>query len=445
MNRTGVLMNRRTAVGFIGALGLLAFAHTSYAAHNCSTTCSQTACSTDCNETDLRDAVSIINTCGGNRTLTFNAGYGCTVNMAQTSTTAACTGDPEANAVCLTGSNIVIDGQDLVLFNYSGTGRCASDPAPSPQPALFTLKGSGNTVKNFTMKYFPEGIHIRTGNNHHVEGVTNQFICEDALTLDSTAGTGQVIAGNAFTGNTTPETGRNCYRNDGVTPGPCGTDKAIQINNCGSCTSTIDANLIDTIGQPVNISGGTHTITNNTTTGAPTTCSQGNCDDVCQAYTVQGGRGNFDSNTIQLCKFGIRVVDAGAALVTGNTMKDNYVAAFQLKGIGAGKLKGSGNKMKNNGFFTASDTQRGALVDKDNASGHIDFGGGDFAGSAVLDGTTSAGGNIFCEGSLNDVHNGGNGSIGARNNCFDSMPPTVVGSNVNTTGATTCSMSDCGF
>jgi hypothetical protein len=101
--------------------------------------------------------------------------------------------------------------------------------------------------------------------------------------------------------------------------------------------------------------------------------------------------------------------------------------------------------MKNNGFFTGSDPQRGALVDKDNASGRIDFGGGDFAGSAVLDGANSAGGNIFCDGILNGVHNGGNGSIGARSNCFDSLPPTVVGSNVNTSGASTCSVADCGF
>ncbi len=326
-------MYRPQRLGVVVLAVAISAAPAAFAAHNCSTTCSQTACSTDCNETDLRSAVSIINTCGGNRTLAFNAGYGCTINMAQTSTTAACTGDPEANAVCLTGSNIVVDGQDLVLFNYSGTGRCASDPAAAPQPALFTLKGSGNTVKNFTMKYFPEGIHIRAGNDHRVEGVTNGFICEEALTIDSTAGTGHVVTANAFTGNTTAEAGRTCYKNDGVTAGLCGTDKAIQINNCGSCTSTIDNNLIDTIGQPVNISGGTHTVSDNTTTGAPTTCSQGNCDDVCQAYSVQGGRANFSNNTIQLCKFGIRVVDAGSALVTGNTMKDNYVAASRQRRV----------------------------------------------------------------------------------------------------------------
>lgn len=411
--------------------------------HDCSTTCTQTSCKTDCNEADLRSAVSIINTCGGNRTLQFNAGYGCTISMAQTSATAACVGDPEANAVCLTGSNIVIDGQNLVTFDYSGTGLCASDPQPGPQPALFTLKGNSNTVKNFTMKYFPEGIHLRTGSSHRVEGVMNHFICEDAVTIDSTAGTNHVITGNNLKGETAPEAGRQCYNNVG-SPANCGLDKAIQINNCGSCTSTISSNTIDTMGQPVNMSGGTHTITGNLSTGAPTNCGTGNCDDFCQGYVVQGGMGIFTNNTFQLCKFPIRVVNAGMVEANNNTLKDNYVAAFRVSGTGLGKLKGAGNRCKNNGFFTQSDVQRGCLVDRDNASARIDFGGGDFSGAAVIGGL-SAGGNIFCQASLNDIYNSIGGSIGARNNCFDSLPPVVVGGNVNTSGATVCSAAQCNF
>ena len=248
-----------------------------------------------------------------------------------------------------------------------------------------------------------------------------------------------------MTGNTTPEAGRNCYKNDGVTPGPCGTDKAIQINNCGSCTSTIDNNLIDTIGQPINLSGGTHTISNNTTTGAPTNCPQGNCEEACQAYTVQGsGRGNFDHNTIQLCKFGIRVVDGGSALVTGNTMKDNYVSAFQVKGVGA-EAQGLREPDEEQRVLHQSDPQRGALVDKDNASGRIDFGGGDFAGSAVLDGTNSAGGNIFCRGQPERRPQRRQRQHRGADQLLRFPPPVVVGGNVNTSGASTCSVADCGF
>ena len=58
-------MNRRTVFVFVAAVSVMAVANSALAAHNCLAKCSQTACSTDCNETDLRSAVSIINACGG--------------------------------------------------------------------------------------------------------------------------------------------------------------------------------------------------------------------------------------------------------------------------------------------------------------------------------------------------------------------------------------------
>jgi hypothetical protein len=439
-------------IGITVALLIPAAAH---AAHNCSATCSQTSCSTDCNETDLRNAVAIINTCGGTRTLTFNAGGGCTITMAQTSNTAACVGDPEAKAVCLTGSNIIIDGQNAVTFDYSGAGKCASDPAPAPQPALFTLKGSSNTVKNFTMKYFPEGIHLRSGANHTVDNITNQFICEEAITLDSTAGTGQQIKYSTLIGNTTAEPGRACYQNNGVTTGPCGVDKAIQINGGDS---TIDANQIDTIGQPVHIVKGTHTIQNNATTGSVID------QNVCQAYSVSVSNGNtgtvtFDNNVIDYCKWAIRVGDTSCSsqgtvsvTATNNTLRNNYLAAFQVANSASApstQLKGQGNKMKNNGHYAASDCQRGDVVVKCNANAVIDFGGGTLS---------STGGNKFCaQGALRDLWNstggscpnptGGATNFKAESNCFDPTPslkydPT---GSIDSTPESSCSVPDCNF
>ena len=422
------------------------------AAHNCS--CSVSTCSTDCNETDLRNAVSTVNACGGNRTITFNSGYGgCTIMMSQTSSTAACAGDgTNEKSVCLTGSNTVIDGMNGVLIKYAGAGKCASDPPSppdptnNPQPALFKLQGSTNTVKNLTMQYFPEGIYIATGSNHTVEGIKNHVICEDAVTVLNGAGTGHQIVGNNFKGNTTaPDAMRPCYRNDNTTTAPCGTDKAIQINGGGS---TIDGNIIDTIGQPVNVTRGTHIVSNNTTIGAPSNCGFPNCDDVCQAYTVDkvgaapSAHATFTGNAITNCKFGIRSVGNSSAEVNDNTICNSYVSAFQVKIDGAEVaplMKGAGNKIKNAGFDNTSSDPRGGLVDKDAASGRVDFGGGDFSGTAVIGGTLSAGGNVFCQTSLTDINNTGAGSIGARTNCFDSLPPVVVGGSIITTGATTCS------
>jgi hypothetical protein len=436
---------------------LLCAAQAALASHNCSTTCSQTACSTDCNETDLRNAMSIINTCGGNRTLTFNAGAGCTINMAQTSTTAACTGDPEANAVCITGNNTIVDGQNLVTFVYSGTGKCAADQAANPQPALFTLKGSsgGNTVKNFTMKYFPEGIHLRSGSNHTVDHVTDRFICEDAVTVDSAAGTGHQIKNSIFVGNTTAEAGRTCYIDAGTTSGLCGIDKAIQINGGGA---TISANQIDTIGQPVHVSKGTHTIQNNATTGSTTS------QNVCQGYTVEITNGNtgtvtFDNNVIDYCKWAIRAGDTSCSspgtvsvTATNNTLRNNYLAAFLVANSASApstQLKGSGNKMKNNGYLTSSDCQRGDVVVKCNAGAVIDFGGGTLS---------STGGNKFCsQGALKDLWNSTSGSCAsptggatnykAESNCFDPAPALKYdpSSLIDSTPESSCSVSDCNF
>jgi hypothetical protein len=449
-------MNTRLLLfAFVATLGLVSIARDASASHNCSTTCSQSACSTDCNETDLRNAVSIINTCGGNRTLTFNAGAGCTINMAQTSTTAACTGDPEANAVCLTGNNTVIDGQNLVTFVYSGTGKCASDPAPSPQPALFTLKGGTNTVKNFTMKYFPEGIHLRSGSNHTVDHVTDRFICEDAITVDSTAGAGQQIKNSTLVGNTTAEAGFACYKDDAVTTGPCGVDKAIQINGGGA---TVDSNQIDTIGQPVHVVKGTHTISNNATQGSTTN------QNVCQGYTVEVTSGNtgtvtFNNNVVDYCKWAIRNGDTSCAAtgtasltVTNNTLRNNYLAAVLNANSASApstQIKGQGNKMKNNGSFTTSDCQRGDVVVKCNANAVIDFGGGSLS---------STGGNKFCsQGSLYDLWNstggscpsptGGGSNYKAKSNCFDPAPSLKYdpSSLIVSTPESTCTVSDCNF
>ncbi|MEB2285574.1 MAG: hypothetical protein OZ922_12930 [Myxococcales bacterium] len=428
------------------------------AANNCSATCSQTACSVDCTETDLRDAISKANACSGTptfiRTITFNSGTGCTINMAQSSTTAACTGDFEKNAVCLTGHHTIVDGANKVTFNFNGTGVCqsCSGSCASPQPALFTLKGHDNQVKNFTMQYFPEGIHIRSGDNHTVSGVTNKFICEDAITIDSTAGTGITVSGNTLTGNTTAGSGHTCLKSSGAS-GLCGLDKAIQVNGGAS---TISGNTINTIGQPVKVVAGTHTVSGNSTTGSNTD------KNVCQAYSFDGGTNTVSNNTISYCKFGIRVVDAASVDATSNIIKNSYVAGFQVKGSGAGKLKGTGNKLKGNGGNTASDCQRGALVVKDNPNAKVDFGGGDYSGTAVI-GSVSSGGNIFCQGSLNDIWNitdcmcsgttcngstGNSASVGARNNCFDSLPPVTqdtVPISTRTDSASTCSSAQCNF
>src|SRR2546428_1341108 len=396
----------RTALCLAVLAGALLVPRDDRAANDCSTDCAQTACSVDCTEADLRDAVNKANHCRrsrlySGRTITFNTGAGsCTVTMLQeapTSRVASCS-TPERYAAGLRGHHITLDGDNRVAFTSGGAARCqnCSGECPPPQPALFTLRGESNTVENFTMEYFPEGIHIRNGNNHTVRGVTSAGICEDAITIDRRTGAGHPIAGCTLTGNTTPGPGHACYRLDG-SPGLCGIDKAIQVNGGAA---TISGNTIDTIGQPVSVVAGAHVISDNHTLGDPTDRN------VCQAYTIQHeATVTATGNTIDHCKFGIRLVDNAAVEATGNTITNGYVSAFQVKGSGTTpRLKGEGNRLRNNGFATESDCQRGGVVVRDNPNARVDFGGGDFAGAPVI-GSVSSGGNVFCQGGLNAIWN----------------------------------------
>jgi len=141
------------------------------AANDCTKDCTQAACSVDCTEADVRDAVRKAKHCARSpvytgRRITFNTGGGsCTITMMQelpNSRIASCF-DPERWAVCIKGRRITIDGENRVTFTYGGSARCqnCSGECPAPQPALFTLKGDSNTLENFTMEYFPEGTSAR--------------------------------------------------------------------------------------------------------------------------------------------------------------------------------------------------------------------------------------------------------------------------------------------
>jgi hypothetical protein len=142
----------------------------------------------------------------------------------------------------------------------------------------------------------------------------------------------------------------------------------------------------------------------------------------------------FTGNTIDWCKFGIRVVDGAVVEANDNTITSAPVSAFfvqRLKGAGGELLKGAGNRVRNAGFLTKFMCQVGAVVDLNDPTARVDLGGGDFSGQPVIGGTTSPGGNVFCEGPLTSVWNltagctegtGAGGSIGLRDNCVDVLP-----------------------
>ncbi len=489
------------------AVAVLVARAAAIAANTCTSDCAQTSCSVDCTEADVRDAVQKANDCAGNaawtgRTISVATSPAdpCTIEMMQDDVSSAafpkstCTtsSDHEKYSVCLTNDHIHFIGNGA-RFLYTGTAFCGQcgDECPPPQPALFSLHGNGNTLEKFSYRYFPEGIHIRKGNDHTVTEVTSDRICEDAITVDTTAGTGEVIRGVTLIGNQQPDPGRTCGLANGSN-GACGTDKAIQLNG-GS--ATIEDNTIDTIGQPIGGGSGTHVVRNNTSHGSPTD------QNVCQSYTVSVGASpatvTFQNNTIDSCKFGLRVDDGALVVAEDNTITNPWVSAFDVRG--SGRLEAARNRMKTRpgGFTNVSSVQRGLVVARSDSHARIDFGGGDFDGLSVVNGlpcasggVCSSGGNKFCSvgtGAQIDVWNvtdcpcvnrlcsgslglctvdscapldrdgsclgsgGAGASIGSRGNCVLSDGGAVAdvkdtgASSTALDGTTACSPADCNF
>ena len=492
---------RRACRLLIALVALHVAAFDAWAASTCTADCTQTACTVGCDEGEVRDAVAKANDCLGNvgwtgRTITIDAGTpACVIPMlndvalANAYPNSSCPSDPEAYAVCFKNDGIRLHGGNAT-FLYAGQGLCRQcvDECPPPQPGLFTLKGNNDTLADFTYRYFPEGLHVRSGSGHTIARVKSDRICEDAVTLDDTAGTDNTLADSTFIGNQPADPGRSCLLpND--SPGLCGTDKAVQLNGGGV---TLVHNTITTISQPVHAQAGTHVLLANTSAGSASD------DNLCQSYTVTGPAVvTMEANVIDRCKFGVRVDGTAFVRADGNVITNPWVAAFDVRA--AGRLRGEGNRLKTraSGFTTLSSVQHGLLVARNDGRARVDLGGGDFAGLSVIDGTPCASGgdcssgrNRFCSsgvGSQVDIWNvtdcpclnqlcngalanctlgscapldatgscegsaGGGASIGARGNCFrsDGGPRATVrdtgGVTTATDGATECEPSACDF
>ena len=505
LHRACTRSSRRTppTVAALAALAALVLAAAPAHAQPCTTDCAQTACAVDCTELAVRDAVVTVNDCVGDpgwtgRTLTL-AGPQCEIDgtvvmendagagssFLGTHPGSYCPGDPEDGAVCILNDDVHVVGSGA-SFVYDGPEPCGQCSGQCPTgAALFTIKGNRNTVEDITFRYFPEGIHVRIGDGHTVANVTSDRICEDAITIDNTAGTGIVVRDLTLLGSQPADAPHACVLANG-SPGLCGTDKAIQVNGGAS---TISGNQIHTISQPISIGGGTHVVADNTSHGSLTD------QNVCQSYTVSGAAHvTFAGNTVDHCKFGFRIDGDATVVADGNTVTEPWVSAFNVRT--SGRLKAEGNRVRTrtSGFTNVSDAQRGIVVARSDRRARIDLGGGDFDGVSVIDdaacaagGDCSAGNNVFCStggGAQIDIWNltdcpcldqfcggvaglctvhscapldadggcqgsgGGGASIGARGNCFLDAAVEVQDDGTVTTdtsGLRACSPVECDF
>ncbi len=405
-------------------------------------------------ESALRAAIAAANACAAQnpvpdctaasdfrRTIRFS-GYPCNIDLFNDAASAAGVAicpdesDPAFRyALCLTDQShhITVDGAG-VTFNYADPTIPCDDDCNTCGPALFVLKGRCNAVGNFAMEFFPEGVHVREGEDHVVENIDSSFYCDDAVTIDSDSSAGSAPT-NALVRDCNLVGHTQSPRCTGAEAGQCGADKAIQVNGG---TSTIADNHFSGAGQPVNVAGGVHVISDNVVTGSATD------QNVCQGFSVTRGSVTFLRNRIDFCKFGIRLVGGSATTPTVdavcNIITNGWVSAFQVKrnrvdDVGPAYLRAAENMLANNGHQNDGDCQRAALVVKDNPSAEVDFGGGG-PGGEPLTGFLSAspGGNRVCaQDGRPDIWNvdacsgfTGAAYVRAENACFDPGPADIA-------------------
>jgi hypothetical protein len=288
-------------------------------AHDCA--CGQAECDFGCGPapndplkiTDLEKALDALRGCAGgiHYNLTFNPNLGgdaactcatnmcnlqeCYIDVHSSSFSDNCgTSVNPGNeyAYCITQSNLTIDGGGIATFRYVGKGMCNSDPPngccdddgiepwpsccepfgdaglPCPlcsdqpeskmQPQLFRIFGQGNTVRNFYMRFFPEGVHFRGpgSQGNTVSGMSSNAVCEEAVTVDF--GTNHTLERSTLMGytlNPDPNLSKPCGDNIGL-PAPCGLDKAIQINGASGTIggdTPEKGNQIDHFRAPVRV------------------------------------------------------------------------------------------------------------------------------------------------------------------------------------------------
>ena len=83
-----------------------------------------------------------------------------------------------SSTMTISVSGATLDGSGQMIMKWTGKHKCDEKPS---NDAVFNVTGSNNKLKNFSLDWSPEGIHLR-GNGNTVDKVTWIKICEDGLT-----------------------------------------------------------------------------------------------------------------------------------------------------------------------------------------------------------------------------------------------------------------------
>jgi len=282
----------------------------------------------------------------------------------------------------ITCAGVTVDGQNKVTFDLApGCHERLKDPLGCTEVEshdfLLRADAANITFKNFTYRYFWEGLQIWSNSRavtiDNVVGIRN---CDDALSsLDKTSGQ-HVVQNSTFRD---------------------GCDKCVQVQGREVSTTTYPDydirflnNLLENCQTPIGFSEGRHLVVGNQFRDSGTTFQ---CHGPYLGHYTHPNQDPvvyFGDNVVFNCKQGLRI-DGSSKLVSlgGNQFKNNGARAVAV--VDKAKALFEGDLFSNNGGVATGWNRLGGVVIGDAAQ--VDLGGG----SVTLDNRTlsSAGGNVF--------------------------------------------------
>jgi len=348
-----------------------------------------------CDEASLRAALEVVGGCSEGGTITFDCSFS-TIYI--------------SDRIYFNGSNMTLDGEDKkITLRYNGPDLCDQTEG---QDHFMALGGSNNTIRNFKLLYFPNGITVTGGSDNIIENLSFPTICESAVinSANKAAGVGTIVRDCLFTG----AEGRAVQIGDAV-GGSC-TVENCQFVNCAKPVSM-------TSGQ-----NGLYVIRHclmETNSGSPG-YSHGMLGPICKPE-VAGGIPNvlFESNVIVNPIDGLGIGGGAAtvrAVVRNNVLKNTPAQGVTVKGLVFADDKGS-IKLYNNEI-----TDSKAYGVRVSTGGSADLGGGSLGWTMTLtgyaaDSASSPGHNLIQNNKVYNVNNATALTYSATGNCWDNSPP----------------------
>ena len=342
-----------------------------------------------CTELDLLTAVEAANSSGGgtitfaceNTTIPMQAGLGDILD------------------------NVVIDGENRnitleFVTNFSG---CSQGNNGIGAPAIGTIRGSGNVIRNLTFKNYLESLQIVGPNNTIESNVFQAHNCsDDGLSSPSVEAVGMVVRSNEFFD----------YKDKAFQMSYGGG--VVEMNSFVDCNQPIRSPYDNTFGEPFFIRNNNFSVTDDITA-----CAGVSIDGI---YVIEY-EGNFHQ-----CRRGLRIAGDTEIIIRNSVFEGNERVGVLVYGNAVASLEG--NTIINNGIASGAQPSGGVVIYE---NGTADLGGG----TSVIGGWTvhSQGNNMLRGNGPEPNFDARNLNLGvpmeAESNCWDGQDAATIAGDVD--------------